>query len=61
MHTKKVTIAGVSTDLAVQSADRDAHGLDIEVEIAVSCCAAASNSDHQNALDNMSKFASVTS
>jgi nicotinamidase-related amidase len=55
-----VTIAGVSTDLAVQSAARDAHDRDFKVTVVANSCAAASDEDHENALSNISKFATVT-
>lgn len=52
-------IAGVATDLAVQSAARDAHDRDFPVEIAAECCAAASDEDHEIALKNLGKFARI--
>ncbi len=54
-----VVIAGVATDLAVQSAARDAHDRDFAVEIAGDSCAAASEDDHRTALQNMAKFAKI--
>jgi len=57
VHT--LIIAGVATDLAVQSAARDAHDRDFIVQIAAPCCAAASDTEHQNALENMAKFATI--
>lgn len=55
----KVLLAGVSTDLAVQSAARDAHDRDFEVEVVANCCAAANDADHKAALENMKKFAVI--
>lgn len=55
----KVVLAGVATDLAVQSAARDAHDRDFVVEIASECCAAASEDDHRYGLENMAKFATI--
>jgi nicotinamidase-related amidase len=54
-----VTIAGVATDLAVQSAARDAHDRDFTVEVAADACAAATSEDHEGALKTMSKFATI--
>jgi nicotinamidase-related amidase len=54
-----VTIAGVSTDLAVQSAAREAHDRDFIVQVASDCCAAASEDDHNRALANMAKFSTI--
>lgn len=59
LNIDKVLIAGVATDLAVQSAARDAHDRDFEVEILSNCCAAANEADHNTALNNMKKFAAV--
>lgn len=55
----KVLLAGVATDLAVQSAARDAHDRDFEVEIISNCCAAANDADHIAALATIKKFAVV--
>lgn len=52
-------IAGVATDLAVQSAARDAHDRDYAVTIVASSCAAASDADHEAALATLAKFAKV--
>lgn len=55
----EITIAGVATDLAVQSAARAAHDLDFGVKVAADACAAATDEDHQSAIRNMAKFASI--
>ena len=57
---RELVIAGVATDIAVQSAARDAHDRDFSVEIVGACCAAASQDDHDQALANIAKFARVT-
>ena len=59
LDVTSIVIAGVATDLAVQSAARDAHDRDFEVFVAADSCAAASEEDHLHALSNISKFASV--
>lgn len=56
-HT--LTIAGVSTDLAVQSAARDAHDRDFAVQIAEDSCAAANDDEHRRAIENLAKFATI--
>jgi len=59
LNIDKVLLAGVATDLAVQSAARDAHDRDFEVEVVANCCAAANEADHDTALNTMRKFAAV--
>lgn len=59
LEVSNVLIAGVATDIAVESAARDAHDRDFQVEVVSSCCAAANDDDHSNALKTMQKFASV--
>jgi nicotinamidase-related amidase len=59
LGAKAITLAGVSTDLAVESAARDAHDLDYSVQIAGDCCGSMSDSDHESALRTMAKFATV--
>lgn len=56
---KHVYIAGVATDLAVQSAARDAHDRDFAVTVLSDCCAAATDEDHIGSLAIASKFARV--
>lgn len=52
-------LAGVATDLAVETTARMAHDLDFTVEVVAGGCAAASADDHQRALTSMSKFATI--
>lgn len=59
LEVSEVTIVGVATDLAVQSAARDAHDRDYAVIVRQEGCAAATDEDHVTALANMSKFARV--
>ncbi len=59
LGTSELIIAGVSTDLAVQSAARDAHDRDFVVKIASDACAAATDQDHDVALQNLAKFTKV--
>lgn len=56
----EVQLAGVATDLVVESAARDAHDRDFGVIVLADCCAAASQQDHLAALMVMAKFAHIT-
>jgi len=56
----KVLIGGVATDLAVESAARDAHDRDFEVVVLADCCAAGSDEDHERSLLNMAKICRVS-
>lgn len=53
-------IAGVATDLAVQSAAREAHDRGYRVTIVSDCCASANDRDHEDSLRLLSKIAAVT-
>lgn len=55
----EVVLAGVATDLAVQSAARDAHDLDYSVTVIADCCAAATDEDHESSLKTLRKIARV--
>lgn len=57
----RLVICGVATDLAVQSTVRDAHDRDYLVYVLRDCCAAASDQDHEQSLQLLSKIASVES
>ncbi len=52
-------LAGVSTDLVVESAARDAHDRDFQVTVLSDCCAAGNNEDHESALKTLKKIATV--
>ena len=56
-----VFVAGVATDLAVQSAAREAHDRDYRVTVVGDCCASSSDQDHEDALRLLSKIATVRS
>ncbi len=58
-NIKNITIIGVATDLAVESAVREAHDRDYSVNVIADCCIAANMQDHQNSLKLMSKIAVV--
>jgi nicotinamidase-related amidase len=59
MGVAELLIAGVATDLAVQSAARDAHDRDYRVRVVGDCSGAATDRDHEDALRLLSKVASV--
>ena len=58
-NVQELYIAGVATDLAVESTSRDAHDRDYSVTVLSDCCAAASIADHTNSLATLQKIASV--
>lgn len=53
-------LAGVATDLVVQSAARDAHDKDYSVCVLSDCCGAGNMVDHKAALNNLEKFVRVS-
>lgn len=59
LQVTNVYLAGVATDLVVQSAARDAHDRDYTVHVLSDACAAANDSDHTQALENMAKFSRI--
>lgn len=58
-RVRKVLLCGVATDLAVQSAARDAHDRDYVVTVVADCCAAANDDDHDNSITVLKKIGSV--
>jgi nicotinamidase-related amidase len=58
-NVKKILVCGVATDLAVQSAVRDAHDRDYLITVISDCCAAANDEDHEQSLGTLAKLASV--
>jgi nicotinamidase-related amidase len=59
MGVDEVFLAGVSTDLAVESTAREAHDRDLTVNIIADCCIAATEEDQERSLANMKKLASI--
>ncbi|WP_328904161.1 cysteine hydrolase [Streptomyces sp. NBC_00441] len=57
---QRLLLAGVSTELAVLSAARDAHDLDLQVTVLEDCCAAGSPEVHAAALTVLAATAEVT-
>ncbi|MBU1495163.1 MAG: cysteine hydrolase [Actinobacteria bacterium] len=56
---KHLYICGVATDLAVQSAVREAHDLDYQVTVVSDCCAAANADDHEQSIRMLQKIATI--
>ena len=54
-------VCGVATDLAVQSAAKDAHDRDYKVIVVTDCCAAASEEDHTQSLRLIEKVSTLES
>lgn len=59
LKIQTVVLAGCATDLAVQSAARDAHDRDFGVVVVDDACGAANDADHENSLAMLSKIATV--
>jgi biuret amidohydrolase len=55
----EIYIVGVATDLAVESAARDAHDRDYSVTVISDCCVAASDADHLNSCKTLKKISNV--
>ena len=60
MGVTEVFLAGVSTDLVVESTAREAHDRDFTVTVIADCCIAANEDDQQRSLTSMEKLASIT-
>ena len=59
MGVTDVFLAGVSTDLVVESTAREAHDRDFTVHVVADCCIAANEEDQQRSLTSMEKLASI--
>jgi len=57
----ELLIAGVATDLAVQSTTREAHDRGYSVTVIGDCCASSNDRDHEDSLRLLSKVATVKS
>ncbi|MBI4444891.1 MAG: cysteine hydrolase [Acidobacteria bacterium] len=55
----ELMLCGVSTDLAVQAATREAHDRDFAVTVVADCCGAGTDADHDNSLRTLSKIAMI--
>lgn len=56
---KQLFVAGCATDMAVQTAVRDAHDRDFSCTVVGDCCIAASDDDHQQTLRLLAKVARI--
>jgi len=56
---RNVFIAGVGTDMAVQSTARDAHDRDFAVHILADCCGAGSDEDHTVSINTLRKLGKI--
>jgi nicotinamidase-related amidase len=59
MGVDEVFLAGVATDMVVESTAREAHDRDFAVSVIADCCIAANAEDQQRSLTNMKKLASI--
>ncbi|PIR46050.1 MAG: isochorismatase [Candidatus Vogelbacteria bacterium CG10_big_fil_rev_8_21_14_0_10_49_38] len=59
LQAETILLGGVSTDLAVQSAAREAHDRDYRVVVLEDLCGAGNEEDHADALRLVSKVATV--
>ncbi|WP_170285870.1 cysteine hydrolase family protein [Propionivibrio limicola] len=56
---KNLFVAGVSTDMAVQAAIRDAHDRDFACHVIGDCCIAPNDDDHAHALRLLGKLSKI--
>ena len=59
MGVTHVFLAGVATDMVVESTAREAHDHDFAVSVVADCCIAANEEDQQRSLENMQKLATI--
>lgn len=59
-HIQNLLIAGVSTDMAVQTTAREAHDHDYKVFVVADACAAASGEAHEMTLKLLQRIALIT-
>ena len=59
MGVTHVFLAGVATDMVVESTAREAHDRDFAVSVIADCCIAANDEDQQRSLVNMRKLATI--
>ena len=59
MGVTEVYLAGVATDMVVESTAREAHDRDFAVNVIADCCIAASDEDQKRTLTNMEKLATI--
>ena len=59
MGVTQVFLAGVATDMVVESTAREAHDRDFSVSVIADCCIAANEEDQLRSLKNMQKLATI--
>jgi nicotinamidase-related amidase len=59
MGVTDLYLAGVATDMVVESTAREAHDHDFAVTVIADCCIAASDEDQERTLTNMKKLATI--
>lgn len=59
-NIETLLVGGVATDIAVESAVRDAHDRNFKVIVMEDLCAAASQEDHESALKHLAKMAQIS-
>ena len=59
MGVTDVYMAGVATDMVVESTAREAHDRDLRVHIIADCCIAANAEDQERSITNMQKLATI--
>lgn len=61
IDASELYFCGVSTDLVVESATRDAHDRDYKTFVLSDCCGAGNKEDHEKSLSTLKKIAIVDS
>jgi len=59
MGVTELCLAGVATDMVVESTAREAHDRDFLVQVIADCCIAASREDQERSLTSMKKLATI--
>ena len=59
LHTKKLILAGLATNLCVFFTAHDAHMHEYKITVLSDCCAAESDTDHDLALEQLQRFLHV--
>ncbi len=59
MGVTDVYMAGVATDMVVESTAREAHDRDFIVHVIADCCIAANSEDQERSIANMEKLANI--
>ncbi len=60
LGVKRIYCSGVSTQAVVQATVREAHDRDFDVVLLEDCCAAHSVQEHENSVQSLGRFCTVT-